>query len=146
MGLLRTSSGGGQALRGLRGSRARSSGLGEAGAGFRPLCLRSLRPGHSRSRRESLQRPPTGLRRPESTLWPTPGRFSLSGCRSARSHLCPPAASPSLALAPAPARQPPSPASKPEVRVGASEAKGACARAAPATLAGHRLQPASGPG
>lgn len=77
MGLLRTSSGGGQALRGLRGSRARSAGLGEVGAGFRPLCLRSLRPGHSRSRRESLQRPPTGLKRPESTLWPTPKSFSL---------------------------------------------------------------------
>lgn len=88
MGLLRTSSGGGQAL---RGSRARSSGLGAAGAGFRPLCLRSLRPGHSRSRHESLQRPPTGLRRLEGTLWHTPESFFLSGYRSTRLHLCPPA-------------------------------------------------------
>ena len=45
----------------------------------------------TRSRHESLRRPPTGLRRPESTLWPTPESFSHSGYRSTRSHLCPPA-------------------------------------------------------
>lgn len=38
---------------------------------------------------QSLQRPPTGLKRPESTLRLTPGSVSLSGCPSTRSHLCP---------------------------------------------------------
>lgn len=64
-----------------RGSRARSSAPGAAGAGFRPLCLRSLRPGHYRSRGAAAPRPSprpsTGRRCPRAPSSPLLG-VSLS--------------------------------------------------------------------
>lgn len=81
-GLLGTSSGAGQESRVLlRGSRARSSAPGAVGAGFRPLCLRSLRPGHYRSRGAGTPRPAprssTGRRCPRALSSPLLG-VSLS--------------------------------------------------------------------
>lgn len=79
MGLLRTSSVAGQGFRELRGSRERDSTLGAAGAGFRPLCLRSLRPGHSRSRRAVPPEASDRAKAPRDHPPATPDSVSFSG-------------------------------------------------------------------
>lgn len=136
MGLLRTSSGAGQALRGLQGSRMRGSGLFV----FSPSGQVTLE-----SRREPLQRPPTGLsalRAPsDPPLGASPSRAVTQPTRISDRGL----ASPTRGRAPARILQPSSSAPKPEVRAGDPGAGGACAREAPATHAEHRLEPASGP-
>lgn len=82
---------------------------------------------------QSLQRPPTELGSPESTLRLTLGSVFLLGCLQPTRISAPGPASPTWGPTPARALQPASPATKPEVRAGDSGAEGACARAGPAS-------------
>lgn len=89
MGLLRTSSGAGQEVRVLRRSRAGNSAQGAAGAGF---GLFVFAPSGQVTLGAVVQCPPETsdpAKWPESTLRPTAGSVSFSGCSSTHSHFCP---------------------------------------------------------